>query len=121
MGGTGTTGGATSASSASFQRVAYRHQRLPAGEADLRHHAEIVPAGFAEGKELFRDFDADHVGSGVLGAGLAAAGAVDPVIGRMEHESSFSPSTFRSSGMISPIVHYIVPVIGVLAAGKRLR
>ena len=61
MGGTGTTGGATSASSASFQRVAYGHQRLQAGEADLRHRrAEIVPAGFAEGKELFRDFDADH-------------------------------------------------------------
>jgi hypothetical protein len=35
-----------------------------------------TPAGFAKGKELFRDFDADHVGSGVLGAGLAAAGAV---------------------------------------------
>ena len=76
MGGTGTTGGATSASSASFQRVAYRHQRLQAGEADLRHR-RLVPAGFAEGRELFRDFDADHVGSGVLGAGLAAAGAIE--------------------------------------------
>jgi hypothetical protein len=54
MGGTGTPGRATSASSASFQRVAYRHQQLQAGEADSG--AGVVPAGFVEGKGRFRDF-----------------------------------------------------------------
>jgi hypothetical protein len=117
-----------------LREVRHQHRAPPSsawrpGTSDCRPGKPIsgtgvlrsFPVGFAEGKELFRDFDADHVGSGVLGAGLAAAGGWNPVIGRMEHESSFSPRTFRSSGMTSPIVHYIVPVAGVLAAGKRLR
>jgi hypothetical protein len=72
------------------REVRHQHRAPPSsawrtGTSDCRPGKPIsgtgvlrsFPAGFAEGKELFRDFDADHVGYGVLGAGLAAAGAVE--------------------------------------------
>src|SRR5262245_39260519 len=51
---------------------------LQAREADLRdRRAQIVALTLAEGQELRRHFGAHHMGADILGAGLAAAAAVE--------------------------------------------
>jgi hypothetical protein len=99
-----------------LQRAAHKHQRSPG----FRPGKPISGTGVL--RSLPRDLLNASISS-VISAHIiwapTSSGPVsqqpvrqNPLVGRMEHVSSFSPRTFRSSGMVRPPVRYIVPIIG---------